>query len=452
MANAAEHRVHQMVYPETGGWRRWPMGWQSWRQPDGVGLPAGLGLAEDPVQVRAHRCLAQPQRLGNVGNAIMPDGRQLPRPCNITTAERVAAPSGTARVPFFETRLLHRLANADVRNWPSRSLPKRGPMTVITPEADAVLAVVKAEHEAFWMRDYEAWARCHLQANDTWFWSYWPHGGLAVRQGWTEISERAGEAMSAFIAASPSYAFKTVWENVVVRVGGDSAWVTFIQRYPARGGPFPDGRGPGHLSHGLRILERHEGTWKIALFSVLVPFDQTSQTLLRLDPDGRIIWKSDGAEEALLADDDLVVRGGRLRVRSGAADRKLQAAIRWAASSDSHLMAFRGSIPIVMDGGEGMPVKLWWLIAESGVILFSFGNRTLAEDRLAIAATVFGLSSAQLRVATRIVQGHTLAEIAETTGVSINTVRTQLRRTFDKVGVHNQPALVRVLLSVAAPR
>lgn len=325
-------------------------------------------------------------------------------------------------------------------------------MSVITPEADAVLAVVKAEHEAFWMRDYAGWARCHLQAEDNWFWSYWPHGGLAVRRGWAEISERTAQAMSSFIDASPSYAFGTIWENVVVRIGGDCAWVTFIQRYPARGGPFPDRRGPGNLSHGLRILERHDGAWKIALVSVLVPFDQTDQALLSLDRNGQIIWRNDGADEALVADDDLVVRGGRLRIRNGQADRKLQSAIRWASGSDNHLMALRGSVPIVMDAGEGLPVKVWWVIADSGVILFSFGNRALSEDRLAIAATVFGLSPAQLRIATRIVEGAALVEIAEQAGVSVNTVRTQLRRTFEKVGVHNQPALVRVLLSVAAPR
>lgn len=323
---------------------------------------------------------------------------------------------------------------------------------MITPEADAVLAVVKAEHEAFWMRDYEAWARCHLPLPDTWFWSYWPHGGLAVRRGWTEISQRTVQAMSSFGAASPSYAFGTVWEDVVVRVGGDSAWATFIQRYPAEGGPFPDRRGPGHLSHGLRILEKHEGAWKIALVSVMVPFDQTDEALLRLDPDGRIVWRSEGADQALATDQDLVVRGGRLRIRNLAIDRKLQAAIRWAGGSDNNLMALRGSIPIVMEAGEGLPTKLWWLIADSGVILFSFGNRSLAKERLAIAATVFGLSPGQLRVAISIVEGVSLVEIAESTGVSINTVRTQLRRTFDKVGVHNQPALVRVLLSVAAPR
>jgi DNA-binding CsgD family transcriptional regulator len=319
-------------------------------------------------------------------------------------------------------------------------------------ETEAVMAVVRAEYEAFWMRDHEAHAHCHLHAPDTWFWSYWPHGGIAVRHGWDEIRERTAQAMATFVAASPSYAFEVGWENVVVRIDGNTAWVTCNQRYPSSGGPFSDRRGPGSLTHNLRILERHQGTWKIVLFSVLVPVDQSDGAMLRLDAGGKIIWKSEGADGALEEDLDLVVRAGCLRIRSRSADQKLQSAIRWASSADTRLMALRGSIPIVMDAGEGLPTKLWWLIADSGMMLFSFGNRHLTEDRLAIAASVFGLSPAQLRVATKIVEGVSLVEIAESTRVSVNTVRTQLRRMFEKVGVHSQPALVRVLLSVAAPR
>jgi DNA-binding CsgD family transcriptional regulator len=325
-------------------------------------------------------------------------------------------------------------------------------METAPAESEAVMAVVKAEHEAFWMRDREAHARCHLHAPDTWFWSYWPHGGVAVRHGWDEIRERTAQAMASFVAASPSYAFDVSWENVVVRVGGDSAWVTCNTRYPDRGGPFPDTRGPGNFTHQLRILERHQGAWKIVLVSALVPFDQSDGAMLRLDPAGKIIWKSEGAQQVLDDDSDLVVRAGCLRIRSRSADQKLQSAIRWASGSDGHLMALRGSIPIVMDAGEGLPTKLWWLVADSGMILFLFGNRQLSEDRLAIAASIFGLSPAQIRVAARIVEGASLVEIAQSTRVSVNTVRTQLKRMFDKVGVHSQPALVRVLLSVAAPR
>ena len=33
-------------------------------------------------------------------------------------------------------------------------------------------------------------------------------------------------------------------------------------------------------------------------------------------------------------------------------------------------------------------------------------------------------------------------------GISVNTAKTHLKRMFDKTGVHAQPALVRLLLSV----
>ena len=85
------------------------------------------------------------------------------------------------------------------------------------------------------MQDHEGYARCHLHGSETWFWSYWRHGGLAIRHGWDEIGVRARKAMDAFVAPSPSYAYEATWDNVVVRVGGDVAWVTYDQRYPQSG-------------------------------------------------------------------------------------------------------------------------------------------------------------------------------------------------------------------------
>jgi DNA-binding CsgD family transcriptional regulator len=327
-------------------------------------------------------------------------------------------------------------------------------MKSATPmEASAIMAVIKAEHEAFWMQDQEGHARCHVQGPDTWFWSYWRHGGLAIRHGWDEIGTRSRQAMAAFVGPSPSYAFEATWEGVVVHVDGDLAWATYDQRYPSSGGPINGLRGATSLAHELRILEKHDGEWKIALVSVMIPgLDQLDGPVLQLAADGTIIWKSEHAGARLADDDDLVIRNGRLRIRNRTADQKLQLAIQWAASLDGFLMSRRGSVPIVMDAGEGLPTKLWWLIGESGTILFSFGNGKLAEDRLAMAAPVFGLSPSQLHLATRIVEGRSLSEIARERSVSVNTARTQLRRMFEKVGVHSQPALVRVLLSVAAPR
>ena len=137
-------------------------------------------------------------------------------------------------------------------------------MTATPGEANTTMAVVKAEHEAFWTGDHEGYARCHLHAPDTWFWSYWRHGGLAVRHGWDEIGARAKRAMDAFVAPSPSYAYEATWDDVVVRVSGDVAWVTYDQRYPQSGGPISGLSGATSLAHELRILEPHEGEWKIA--------------------------------------------------------------------------------------------------------------------------------------------------------------------------------------------
>lgn len=323
----------------------------------------------------------------------------------------------------------------------------------LSKEAEAIMAVVRAEHVAFWMRDFDAYARCHLHAPHTWWWSYWRHGGIAIRHGWDEIGERSRQSMEAFVGSSPSYAHESTWENVVVRVSGDLAWATYQMRYPSSDGPFRDLRGTTSVAHELRVLERHDGAWKIALVSVMVPgLDQLGGPVLQLDLDGRVLWMSGDADAALNEDDDLVIRNGRLRIRDAAADARLQAAIQWAAKIDRFLMARRGAMPIVIDAGEGLPTKIWWVIAESGMILFLFGSARLAEERLEEAAVVFGLSPSQLRLAQRIVEGLSLVEIAEAGGVSVNTARTHLKRMFEKVGVHSQPALVRVLLSVAAPR
>ena len=320
-------------------------------------------------------------------------------------------------------------------------------------ETERIVTIIKAEHVAFWMQDHEGYERCHVHAPHTWWWSYWRHGGLAIRHGWDEIGRRSHQAMTAFRAPSPSYAHETTWSNMEVRVSGNLSWATYQLHYPRSEGPI--GNLPGHtsLAFELRILEKQQNEWKIALASVMVPgLDQLGGPVLRVDPEGQILWRSEDADATLAEDDDLVVRNGRLRIRDHATDKKLQAAIKWAARLDGFLMARRGAMPIIMEAGEGMPTKLWWVIAESGMILFSFGNRHLAEERLAMAAAAFVLSPSQLRLAGSIIEGRSLVEIAANTGVSVNTVRTQLKRMFDKVGVHSQTTLVRVLLSVAAPR
>ncbi len=57
----------------------------------------------------------------------------------------------------------------------------------------------------------------------------------------------------------------------------------------------------------------------------------------------------------------------------------------------------------------------------------------------------YGLSQAEARLAQHLVHGQTLNNVAQATGVSINTVRTQLQSIFTKVGVTRQAELVYAL-------
>lgn len=73
-----------------------------------------------------------------------------------------------------------------------------------------------------------------------------------------------------------------------------------------------------------------------------------------------------------------------------------------------------------------------------------------APERAALEAA-FGLTPAEARVAQRLAQGLSIAEIAETHGVVQNTVRTQVKSIFSKTGRRRQSELVRLIQSLGAP-
>ncbi|MFN3523420.1 MAG: alpha/beta fold hydrolase [Phenylobacterium sp.] len=74
-----------------------------------------------------------------------------------------------------------------------------------------------------------------------------------------------------------------------------------------------------------------------------------------------------------------------------------------------------------------------------------------STDRLwASIRESFGLTPAETRLAARLKEGQTLAEAARDLGVSVNTVRNQLRAIFDKMGLNRQSELVRALTQLGA--
>ena len=70
-----------------------------------------------------------------------------------------------------------------------------------------------------------------------------------------------------------------------------------------------------------------------------------------------------------------------------------------------------------------------------------------AQSRATAAAiqTTFGLTPAEARVAVLIGSGRSGPETAAMLGISPSTVKTHLKRCFEKTGVHSQVGLARIL-------
>jgi DNA-binding CsgD family transcriptional regulator len=304
-----------------------------------------------------------------------------------------------------------------------------------------------ANRIGIWTKDFAMWSSCFVHADYTTRWGYNVDGGTSVRHGWDEISRRARPVFDgAEMPLSREFAYDTTIENLQLVINGDMAWAAYDQQYPQIG--HPGFRGSG-LTHELRVFERHEGQWKIAVLGHMGNNGfHDGAAIFELAPDGGIKWASPEALLRLPEDDDLIIRNGKLRVRDATCQRRLISALAWAAEVDSGYNPRRGSMPIVQGAGEGLPVRVWWILVDAGAIYFLMDKQALTDERLDIAAAIFGLSASQRRLAGLIADGQTLPDAAREMGISANTARTHLQRIYDKTGVHNQPALVRVLLLV----
>lgn len=319
-------------------------------------------------------------------------------------------------------------------------------------EQRSVLAALLRETEAFFAKDYETMSRSWAHEAYVRRLGWWTRGGVVDRWGWDEIGGRMRRMMQDYPDRNLS-AERFRYENMVIRVSGDLAFATFDQYAPDTGEP--DFDMPG-LSRESRVLERIDGEWRIIHHTYI---HQTSEPvrapMLRVDKEANVSWMNRAAERALRAGCGLTLSAGRLAAASRHDQCKLRAAIVDAANRDATLDGGRAAHPIILDCADSEVACVCWVLTEgsgSGAVLVSLNNLTFAQDQIDAAALVFGLSPAQQRVAEMIAAGHDLGSASDTLGISVNTVRTHLKRIFEKTGARSQTALLRTLLSVERPQ
>jgi DNA-binding CsgD family transcriptional regulator len=175
----------------------------------------------------------------------------------------------------------------------------------------------------------------------------------------------------------------------------------------------------------------------------------------------RVLHASAAARALLASGQTLMLQGSRLRGAGVANDGALRRGLATLRTTDRALHGRPVGFALIAERGRRFQVIAAEIVNHVGggpkaVALFISDPMQRARLDPHIIGEFFHLTRAEARLAVRLAAGDTLSAAASSLGVSVNTVRNQLRSLFNKTGVNRQTDLLRVLLGsvacVVAPR
>ncbi len=133
----------------------------------------------------------------------------------------------------------------------------------LSEEEAAIMAVITEQTRAYFERDYEAWLNAHVTTDYYTEHKYWNGWSEKVRttRGW---KAHEAQAKKRFDPTKP----KSKWNeaqyirsdiNIRISKSGDMAWAAYSQKAvdPETGDIVGE-------SYETRVMEKHDGQWKIA--------------------------------------------------------------------------------------------------------------------------------------------------------------------------------------------
>ncbi len=324
----------------------------------------------------------------------------------------------------------------------------------VDAERQKIADLIERECTTYLCRDFDGWAECVLQDPRLRRIGAMMGGSMDYVEGWKAHVKIMTEMFERHPDPAPDVAAKYERLNWSMRISQDMAWASFDQYAPKSPDPFV----AVGLSHQIRILEKHDGDWKISMFA----FGDTSLEYfdfpaIKVDRNLNTLWMNDRAKSELPGHPTLRSKGGRLHCFFRTDNEQLREAI--DQLSQLNIMDYRPTIenpnghatrPILLEGDDGRRGHLVWVTYRDRVFLVHFNDAASLGHRLDVAKTIFGLSTAQSQLARLVVDGLDMPTAAERLGISLNTAKTHLQRLFDKTEVRSQPALVATLLGVSS--
>lgn len=202
-----------------------------------------------------------------------------------------------------------------------------------------------------------------------------------------------------------------------------------------------------HLTRTLEIRDRIEAA-EIRATSLANVLETTTFGVMILDADHRII-EANAAASALLHEDSglYLDKNEVLASRHDRLGNWLQIDETTCSGADVLLHIPReGKLPLSVLAVPVSRSRMLWLSGDPAWILLVFdGERRLTLNQQVIAKDL-GLSAREAMVASFLAAGLDVSQAARRMGVTVNTVRTQLKAAFQKTGCHSQTDLVRRVL------
>lgn len=181
--------------------------------------------------------------------------------------------------------------------------------------------------------------------------------------------------------------------------------------------------------------------------------DSSGQAVVLVDSHRRIRHMTPGAKAVLDRRDGMRCRNGMVSLDDPAASQRLRAAIAGAIArvpdAPDALLCPRQSGEsshrlVVLPAGASSQ--------DGAILLIADAARTLvSDDRLRRFAGIYDLTVAETALVAALADGLRLIEIADRRRVTLETIRTQLKRLFVKTGTSRQMELVRSLMLLPGP-